>query len=424
MRVLFVTQAEKTHMLSMIPLAWALRSAGHDVRVASQPDLREAVAETGLPFCEVGPPYVLEQYLKAFKALNDQYVDDADSGLGGAADLDGMETKELLEIYGGTVNYWLRMVNEPMLADLVAFCRRWRPDLVIWEPKTYAGGIAAEACGAAHARFLWGMDVLSKMRVEVGSRNTDPAVTEGEDALTRWLGGRAARFDVEFREELVHGQVTIDPFPEEIQLRLGPEVSYRPIRYLPFNGPSRVPTWLRSRPERPRVCVTMGTTSAERFDRSHRLGDFLSAMAELDIEVVAPLPGHQGQDLGPLPENVRVFEHVPMQPLLEGCSAVIHHGGAGTCLTAMALGVPQLILSDLVLARYQFDEQVLAARLAAQGCAIDLSNEEVTPAGAKEALRRLLTDPEFSRRADLLRGRMSQDPTPADLVPWLERFAA
>lgn len=423
MRILFVTQAEKTHMLSMVPLAWALRSAGHDVRVASQPELRDAVAETGLPFCDVGPGYVLDQYLRAFKVLNDQYADDAGGGLGGAADLDRMDSEELLDVYRGTVNYWLRMVNEPMLDGLVEFCRRWRPDLVVWEPKTYAGGIAAKASGAAHVRFLWGMDVLSTMRVEIARRSADLDTAWREDALARWLGGCARRFGVEFAEELVHGQVTIDPYPEGLPLRPGPEALHQPIRYLPFNGSARVPAWLRARPERPRVCVTLGTTSAERFDRRHRLGDLLSAMAELDIEVVATLSAHQRQDMGEIPENIRVLDHVPMHPLLEGCAAVVHHGGAGTCLTAMSLGVPQLILSDLVLAKYQFDERVLAKRLADQGAGIDLTGDDVTPAGTRDALRSLLTDPLFSHRADLLRRRMVEAPTPAALVPRLERLA-
>ena len=43
MRVLLTTYAERTHFLMMVPLAWALRTAGHDVRVAVQPKLAGAV---------------------------------------------------------------------------------------------------------------------------------------------------------------------------------------------------------------------------------------------------------------------------------------------------------------------------------------------------------------------------------------------
>ena len=423
MRILFVTQAEKTHMLSMVPLAWALRSAGHEVRVASQPDLREAVVETGLPFCAVGPPYALEQYLRAFKALESQHVDgEAGAGLGVTVDLDGMDTDELLELYGGVVNYWLRMVNDLMLDDLVALCRQWGPDLVIWEPKTYAGGIAAEAAGASHARFLWGMDVLTQMRIEIEDRTPDPEQAWERDNLARWLAGRAARYGVEFGESLVHGQVTLDPFPEEVQLELGTRTSRRPIRYVPFNGAARVPAWLRSRPDHPRVCVTMGSSSMERFDGNHHLGDFLAALAELDVEIIATLPDEQSGELRTLPDNVRIFSHVPMQPLLETCDAVVHHGGAGTCLTAMSLGVPQLIISDLVMPKYQFDERVLAGRLAAQGASIELSGEDVTPARTREALRSLLAGSGFRRGAGLLRERMLGTPTPAEFARRVEEL--
>ena len=46
MRILFASIAEKTHFLGMVPLAWALQTAGHEVRVASQPEMvpRQVVA--------------------------------------------------------------------------------------------------------------------------------------------------------------------------------------------------------------------------------------------------------------------------------------------------------------------------------------------------------------------------------------------
>ncbi len=40
MRVLFTCYAEKTHFLAMAPLAWALRTAGHEVGVAVPAGLR------------------------------------------------------------------------------------------------------------------------------------------------------------------------------------------------------------------------------------------------------------------------------------------------------------------------------------------------------------------------------------------------
>src|SRR5688572_28667204 len=54
MRVLFTTWAWPAHYLPMVPLAWALRAAGHEVRMASQPELLPVMRESGLPSTVVG----------------------------------------------------------------------------------------------------------------------------------------------------------------------------------------------------------------------------------------------------------------------------------------------------------------------------------------------------------------------------------
>ncbi|MGW1290379.1 activator-dependent family glycosyltransferase, partial [Streptomyces sp. NPDC002586] len=56
MRILFATFAVKTHLHPQIPIAWALRAAGHDVRVASQPDLAPDITGAGLTAVPVGDP--------------------------------------------------------------------------------------------------------------------------------------------------------------------------------------------------------------------------------------------------------------------------------------------------------------------------------------------------------------------------------
>ena len=48
MRVLFATYPERTHFLAMVPLAWALRTAGHEVRVASQPTFTDVITRAVL----------------------------------------------------------------------------------------------------------------------------------------------------------------------------------------------------------------------------------------------------------------------------------------------------------------------------------------------------------------------------------------
>jgi UDP:flavonoid glycosyltransferase YjiC (YdhE family) len=54
MRVLFTTFAWPSHYYPMVPLAWALRLAGHEVRMTSQPELLPTMRASGLPVTPVG----------------------------------------------------------------------------------------------------------------------------------------------------------------------------------------------------------------------------------------------------------------------------------------------------------------------------------------------------------------------------------
>jgi UDP:flavonoid glycosyltransferase YjiC (YdhE family) len=47
-----------------------------------------------------------------------------------------------------------------------------------------------------------------------------------------------------------------------------------------------------------------------------------------------------------IPENVYVFDYIPLYQVLPYASIIIHHGGIGTISNAVNAGVPQLILAD------------------------------------------------------------------------------
>ncbi|GAB3904599.1 hypothetical protein GCM10029964_098610 [Kibdelosporangium lantanae] len=49
MRVLFTTSAARPHLYPIVPLAWACRAAGHEVRVASGAKIADDIVHTGLP---------------------------------------------------------------------------------------------------------------------------------------------------------------------------------------------------------------------------------------------------------------------------------------------------------------------------------------------------------------------------------------
>ena len=54
MRVLFTVVSSTSHLYPIVPLAGALRGAGHEVCVASHPDMVEAITAAGLTAVSVG----------------------------------------------------------------------------------------------------------------------------------------------------------------------------------------------------------------------------------------------------------------------------------------------------------------------------------------------------------------------------------
>ncbi|SDH94217.1 glycosyltransferase, activator-dependent family [Sinosporangium album] len=406
MRVLFATQAETTHFLGMVPLAWALRAAGHEVQVASQPRLMDVVAGAGLTGVPVGRDHDFWRVMRArvgFDPLADRVPPfDREPEL--------LTWEYVRDGHRGLVPWWWRSVNDPMTGDLVAYCRAWRPDLVVWEPTTFAGAIAAQAVGAAHARFLWGVDVIGRMRGHYLRLMAERPPGEREDVLADWLGAQAARYGGRFSEELALGERTVDHMPPSLRLTGVPGPEPVPLRFVPYNGRAVVPAWLREPARRPRVCVCLGTSSAEQTGKYVLpVDDVLAALAGLDAEVVAAVPG--GLPPRSVPPNARVAGFVPLHALLPTCSVMIGHGGAGTSMTALAYGVPQLVVP-----RPTFDEPVLAARMAERGAALVLPEAEATPDALRDRVVRLLDDPGPRSAAAGLRGEILAMPHPREAL--------
>jgi UDP:flavonoid glycosyltransferase YjiC (YdhE family) len=94
---------------------------------------------------------------------------------------------------------------------------------------------------------------------------------------------------------------------------------------------------------RPLVYVTLGTVfNVESGDLFNRI---IRAMSSVDADVVVTT----GSQIDPaefteVPTNVVVERFRPQAEILPACSAVVTHGGSGTLLAALALGVPAAVL--------------------------------------------------------------------------------
>jgi glycosyltransferase (activator-dependent family) len=416
MRVLITVIPERTTFLHTVPLAWALRTAGHEVLVASAPSFAGTITQAGLTAVPVGR----DASLWRVEDMNPEKREEGRDGLPTPWDVvvqpDNVTWLDQLYGHFNAVEQGHKPENFPIIAGVVDFARHWQPDLIIWEPLSYVGAIAAKACGAAHARMLWSIDVLGATRDHYLRLLGEQPPGERADPLAEWLGGYGRKYGYEFTEDMVTGQFTIDQMPPSLRLA-AEHVHYEPIQYSPYGGPAVIPKWLQGKPKRPRVGLTLGTTATERFaGYTFSVQDALDALSDVDIEVVATIAESEQGKLSRVPDNVRVISYAPLDALAAGCSVMINHCGPGTFLTTARNGVPQLHVP------WDFDEPELARRSAQQGGSLTLHGQSVTGDTIRDGVVRLLNEPGFGERATALRDEIATMPTPHELVTTLEEL--
>jgi len=426
MRVLFTTWAWPSHYFPMVPVAWALRAAGHEVRMASQPDLLPTMRASGLPVTAIGRDVdvaavyrTAADYLRNTEPgepgpgrrdrvsnyLADSVTADMEAGY---QTLRGFEDEAMsmfraiwaqrtalqpdrLSLYGE--------VADAIVDELLRLARSWKADLIVYDPLTYAGPLVAKLLGIPAVRNLFGPDVTYFIKVT------------GWNALLE-------RYEVSELDLL--GAATIDPCPSALQFpdSVAPTRRLR-TQYVPYNGIAEVPSWLPDQPGRKRICLTWGTSIHRLLgDQAFLPAEVLNGCAKLaeerDAELVVAITANQRHLLPPVPPNVRVLESVPLNSLLPTCDAMIHQGGAGTMLTGLRHGLPQIVLPQL------FDEAANAFQIMATGAgqmhaAVGLSAADILAAGHE-----LLDNPGYRAGAHKLRDEIHALPTPAAIVRDLE----
>ncbi|QTD96710.1 nucleotide disphospho-sugar-binding domain-containing protein [Streptomyces cyanogenus] len=399
MKVLFVPWSQPTFYYQMVPLAWALRAAGAEVRVAGQPQLADAVKRSGLTITQVGAGY---DYLPAFQRIADEIARHNREHPDRKADLERkaaptpeMRRRVLERKFAPFVETATAMAGE-----LVELAGAWRPDLVVSNPFVLAAPLAAHASGARLVHHLTGPAVERQMGFFPGSGAAPELWTQ---SLLRLFEG----YGVPVRPE--YASATVDPCPQSLQYPGTPD--RLPVRFVPYNGPGDAPLWLSRPAGRPRVCVTWGTTTTQLGgEDSFLVPDILAALSGLDTEVVLAVKGSDRELLGEVPANVRVVEDLPLHLLLPSCDAIVHQGGTGTMLTAASFGVPQVLIAGML------DQVATATRLASSGAGLHLDAAGFSPAALTAAVGAALADGTVRKAADALRQEIADQPSPADVA--------
>jgi rhamnosyltransferase subunit B len=118
------------------------------------------------------------------------------------------------------------------------------------------------------------------------------------------------------------------------------------------------------------------------------------------------------------PGHFLYVPHAPFERLFGRCRAVVHHGGIGTLVQALAAGVPHLVIPRA------HDQPDNARRLENLGVGAALSYRKLTPATAAAKLRALLESPNVQASCTRYQKQiLTDDPLPS-LCAWAEELAA
>ena len=133
-------------------------------------------------------------------------------------------------------------------------------------------------------------------------------------------------------------------------------------------------------------------------DPEHRmLRAALEGLADEPVRVLATTNRRDPPSPLPVPPNARLVDWLSYARTMPLCDAVLTHAGHGTLVRSLACGVP------VVACPAAGDMNENAARVSWAGAGVALPRRFITPRGVRLALRKLLGEPGYARRAAELR---------------------
>lgn len=371
MRVLATAFPGRGHFHAVAPLALALKARGHEVLVATGPDLIEWVDRCGLDAAAVGLSQ--DDAVRRAKA-----------------------TTPPGEPYAPTM--FTAVAPESVLVDLMPLASRFRPDLVVHEEAEHAGPIVASVLAAPCVTHSWAAPAVPLGARKSTARRLTPMWREHARAPAR-----------------LTGDLYLDACPPPLQTEDASAIAGRTVvRPVPFEGPpGTVPPGLRSLP-RPVAYVGFGTVPD--FADPQRLARVATAVAgEVASVILTSGPGPRGPVASHVPANVTVHDYVPLRDVLPWVDLVVSHGGAGTTVATLSAGLPHLVLPQGAPSQGRN-----AAAIGAAGLGLRLDVDGQGSAAIAHAAARLVAEPEFAARAVAMAATLTALPAPEDVVELLD----
>jgi hypothetical protein len=351
MKILVVSTAGAGHVTPLIPLIGALLAGGDEVLVASGPEAAPIIEKTGARFAPAGRNQT--EYMARLATRT--------RGNPG----DGVAPERILHYF--LPRAFGEIGVDEMVDEVLHHGQEFAPDVVLFEAFALAGPLVAELLGVPGVAHMFG-PLPPREAVEMANDAVSPIWRSFGRDVPGWAG--------------MYRHLTIQicpPLLDPAQVPTGETLCLRPVP---------LPTRPREITPRPVVYVTFGTLFNNNLDL-FRLA--FKALADESVDVVMTVGRDQDPtELAPFPANARVERFIPQAELLPSCSAVVHHGGAGTTFGALAHGVPQIVIPQGA------DNYEHAAMCESAGTAIALRPETLTPTNLAAAVRRVVNDEAYA----------------------------
>lgn len=382
--MLVTTPAGLGHIHPMVPLAQALAHRGHEVRWALPEQAAGHIAAHVIEAIPIAgrEPITPQDVMRRFPAL---------------AELASRERPDAMfgKLFGA-------MATPPMLAGLEPVALDWRPHLVVADAAEFAGHIVAARLGVPSVTKGFGAP-LPEVRMACAAEEV-AALWTSRGLVPRPYGG-------------AYDYLYIDIYPPELQVEAGGHVRHRQLmRPVTDDGATDKSTLPlpRVRRDRPLVYVTMGTV----FTDAGPLRLAVEGVRALDVRVLATVgPAADPAVLGDQPRHVVIERYVPQTAVLPHCDVVVSHGGSGTILGALTLGLPQLCLPQGA------DQFLNAEAVAASGAGLSITPGATSADAIRDAVAIVLRDEAYRDAALRVAASIEAMPPPDDVAGVLEQLA-
>jgi UDP:flavonoid glycosyltransferase YjiC (YdhE family) len=211
---------------------------------------------------------------------------------------------------------------------------------------------------------------------------------------------------------VVVGSPSTDPVPDPTLPHVGA---------LAWGDPNaELPSGLPEAGVRPLVFLYGGNPTYGRVEGRGVIVDAaVDALGSLDIDVVL---GAGNQSLpDSLPANFTALAYAPGQALARRADLMIHHGGHGSTLTALAAGTPAVVIATSI------ERQSNARRMAALGAGICLvpdgdpfTRQQFDADLLGDAVQSILTDASYRQAAQLAQAELAALSGPAGVADLVE----